>query len=1054
MKIKTLLATCLLLLGMQTASAETIDGQNIISSDLSNSAGKITNCQFSASAIKGGDSIDLSSFDITMTICKEDVAYGMWNELFGNVGPVADVIGQREVEKQYGYDKEVKGSLIFQYVLELFREKYLFIFGLSSIVAIAYFLWARGREDDSIAANSHRPVMVLVGILVINFLYALLKLGVIWSIGFTNMMSFAGVINSLKMFDEDSQVLTTQDEMTISTNTNQMIAMKFAKEQTKLAQVSQAFSYVKNNQAAFFSLEKDYSFKELLSEMKTYNTYDPDKDRYYTVGFDITNISDMLNPNILVNSYDMIKKSPYLDANKKIFGYEAILGSVDVNSNGVDFEDISNESLNDGVLKNQMNSVLIDSKALSVELKSDVDAIYEKIYAHLKERQPLYTDDYSRNTFLESDTKALQDKTMSAAKQIVQKNVNLDALSMSSPATTGPLVVALGYANVFAAIQGHDKSGDGITRIIDMQGKIYDAEKNKYCTLHYKENEASRAFVKESKTWTNDSLYNLNRNAAFKELRNKPGFNCIGVDLDKQEFFNYGSPTIGDVEEYRIIEIAYKAAFDITLRNYFVGLKRAAASDKALYNSLFGEIIEVSKLGFIGSIGLVQQKISLFKKNEKLKNAQIANAVSWSYRNANGDETNYIMHNALNEKVTTDNIQKLNQDSLVEFPAISLTNLNIVGIVNVSPSRLDDSSLLSGQSVKAILLKMLALDPTPIKLYLGTDPNKSLPAGARECQVKPDICKNRVRTPLSQAVNEMGMGWRDWAEAMLVAKFVFAGASFAVENVSDVTSKVTSVVGEDGAKGIVKSTVNFFLNLPLKIALIALQAGNVLLSLLTPFIMIMLMAGIFVAHIIPIMMILVFINILITVITSAGGQAALSIPIRCIRLPLLEKSQAWAEVRNMIDDVLALIFTLPFAAFFAMLAIYMMDTIDLSGPGIYLIASSDSSLIGGLMKLVSFFFLCVFVIISLINNIAPNTEKALKAAFKQNSHNKDEMISNMNTLLANPRLYDGIRTASQSLGDVGKEVGKSAKRMRAKKFAMENKPFKQGGSQGTQGSNE
>ncbi len=266
MKIKTLLATCLLLLGMQTASAETIDGQNIISSDLSNSAGKITNCQFSASAIKGGDSIDLSSFDITMTICKEDVAYGMWNELFGNVGPVADVIGQREVEKQYGYDKEVKGSLIFQYVLELFREKYLFIFGLSSIAAIAYFLWARGREDDSIAANSHRPVMVLVGILVINFLYALLKLGVIWSIGFTNMMSFAGVINSLKMFDEDSQVLTTQDEMTISTNTNQMIAMKFAKEQTKLAQVSQAFSYVKNNQAAFFSLEKDYSFKELLSE--------------------------------------------------------------------------------------------------------------------------------------------------------------------------------------------------------------------------------------------------------------------------------------------------------------------------------------------------------------------------------------------------------------------------------------------------------------------------------------------------------------------------------------------------------------------------------------------------------------------------------------------------------------------------------------------------------------------------------------------------------------------------------------------------------------------
>lgn len=1053
MKIKTLLATCLLLFGLQ-ASAETIDGQNIISSDLNNSSGKITNCQFSSSAIKSGDKIDLDSIEIKPTICNKDVLYNMKNGLFGNVDLAAKSIGLRDMEKNVGYDVEMQGSLFFQQVVGYLKAAYYFVFSIAGIWALYYTFVPKG--DD--AAESHRPTMVLVGLGLITFLYAFMRMGFLWAVGVANMMGVSGVINELKTFDVESQVITPQDEMRITTNTNQMIAMKFAKEQTTMASFSKAFSAVSKNQAAFFSLDKNYSPKELMENIKEFNTYDMDLTRYYTPGFDITKPSDMLNPNILVNSYDIIKSAPFLDSNKAaLSSYPALLGSIEVNTNGIDFEDLSSESLNDGVLKNHLNNTLVDSIPLNLQLKSDVEELSAKIYAHLKDGQPFFTDDYARNSFLSEINKSQQDRVMGQTKQIVQKNRNLDALSMKNPSSTGPLVSGLFYANVFAAVQGHDKTGAGIARILDMQTKVYEAEKNKTCTLNWSQNEAVRAFVKAFNALPDKALYDLSRDPAYSAIKLSPGFNCIGFNATKMELFNFGSPTMADVNEYRMIELAHKAAFDIAIRNYFIAIKKAMNSEKSMYNELIGEILEVTQLGVIGSIGLVQQKLSLFKKNELMKSSMIANAITWSFRNANGDETNYLIHNALNEKVTTDNLEKINKDSLVEFPAINLANLNVVGVMNVSPSRLDDTSMLSAQNLKVLIFKMIALDPIAIKLYLGTDPNKSLPEGAKECMDKPDICKLRVKTPLGQAVNEMGMSWVDWAEGLLVAKFILGGATVAIDTLPDVTMKVMGMVGEDGVKGQIKTGLKFMMNFVGKILIIALQTANVILSLLMPIVIVMLMAGLFVGYIIPIMMILIFINIFIALLTNMAGKEALSLPIRVMRLPLMPKDQAWGEVWNIVNDVLALIFTIIFATFFASLSRYMIDTIDVSRPGIYLIATSDNTLIGGLMGLVSFFFLCVFIVISLINSIMPNTEKALHAAFKQNEKNKDEMISNLNKLLANPRFYDAMQVASNAMGGVSKELGNVAKKHRRNSYEQKRKLFKQAAnqsSQGTEGSND
>lgn len=1054
MKITTLIATCFLLLGMQAVQAE----DAIFTSDSQNKAGKISNCDFDSTMFNSQGAIDLSSIELKMTVCNEDFAYNPFIDLKGNTGVGDSLIGINAAEERMGFTKKVQGSLTYEQIRQVGLTMMLLVFSVCLLPALGFWIFSLANpENDFVKEHVHRPYLLLGALLIATTFGLITRFLILYGIGAANLLGLAYLLDTMSLINLDSENLTSVDSARMNADATQILAMATSREQTRMSIFSHAYRAVTNNDAAFWSLDKNYTAKELAEEINEYSKFEVDKTRYYTIGADMTEAaSDVFNPNVLVSSYDFIKASPFLDNAKKVFGYETVLGSVDVGSNGTKFEDATGESINDGNLINQLDNVrsaAVKEFNGTEKFLSDVDATFNLILPHMKTNADFYTDDYSRNTFLTDSNEIVRKGMTATASTIIDSKMKLDVIKFKNSASQ-PIALAYAYSNIFAAALGHTKRGDDIMNVINaVSDKIYVAKKNEYCTRKWADNDASRRFVKAFNSLPDGkSLYQISRMPEFSDVRVSPGANCFWLNPVTNKLQDYGSSKMSDINEYRMIQVAYRAAIEITMQNYFVGLKRAIASQKKLYNEQIAEMLNLSKLGFIGSVGLSSSQMSKFKSNEQLKNSQISNALHWSYRAANGKATNYVILEAVNETVTTDNIQQLERDSFVEFPpeAVDFTNLNVLGIMNVSPSRLDDKALLSGANIQSMLYKFIALEPASVKAYLGLDPDLSMMEGAASCIQKPLVCDARPKPTLLQAVIQMGMDWIDWAVAVMAAKGISGAAVAASDSLPEVISKVTGFVGEDGKKGQIGQMFKVAVNMAGKILLITIQTIDVVLGLMMPLATIMLVTGIFVAYVIPTLIVLIFVMMVLMLIFNLAGKECLLVPIKCLMLPFRSKQEYPKQLMEIANNSIALGAALPFGVFFGFLSLQVINTVNLSKPAIYMIAAGSGTFIGGIVVMILVFVLLVSTVLMALNKIIPNTNAAMEAAFTQSPNHKDEMIKDILRSLQSPTAIQSAQLIASNIDQMKnttiKNISKSKQRELRNRF---NNP----GSQQTQGSN-
>lgn len=1050
--LKRIIISTVLLFSAVTANADTtVSVPELVNNAEISLFTASNNCDFQASNADSKSAIDLSSIRVGPSVCDEDVLYGIYTDIQGNDSAMANLIGMHKIEGAYGYKLIKEGSIMLTTAYDKMRDIYIGVFAIVSVISTFMLLFHFGVNDQSfIAPHIHKPFIIIAGLVLIYVLKVLLLYAIFWSIAFANMIGFASMMHSLELMNSESETITTQDVTKISIDTNQIMGMAFEKGRSCQNVFFNAVNSVSNYSSAFWESTTNYTPTTLLADVVKYCDYEVKTNTSWTIGMDMTeSASDVFNPNSLVTSYDIKKVTPYTTKNKQILGAQTVLGTVDVGSNGQDFEDQTGERMNDGNLVDQLNNANAKASEMAGDrMEGDFKNAYELIYGLFEKGESVDSTSMLKNPSLIKYNEGLQGDIKTLAKAVVDSTAKLDVLKLSS-ISSAPLVKGYFYSNVISVLHGHDKKGTEILNIIEgFRKNIYVSKMNEMCTKDWELNVNERKFANYYNSAPDSELYDLQRKD--RNWVSPYGGGCIYPDADSKKLLIFGSSDVKDIIKFKRQQLAYKMAVELVWQNYFVGVKQALASENNLYNALIAQMIETSKLGFMGSIAIAQKQMTMYRTAEAVKGQILSSALSYSYHGANGEASNYVNQEMFNTTTSEDQKKMVKSQSEVNFPIVDLTNLRVTGIMNISPERLDDQSFMATFQLRKWAMSFVAMDPRSVKSYLGLNPDLAINDGASACIKDMATCKSRVRPPLSQAVTQMGLDWVEWAETMALAKGVTSTAVLAIDSLPTVVDKVsTGFVGQgsSSSKWSGFKIVATFVGKPLVIAIKTIDA---ILSVFMPLVTVMLIAGAFVAYIIPILTTFIIINGILYVIWFTAELQVLSVPIRLMKCLLLTKDEAIKEVKTIIFDIFAVVCHLPFLAFFMFLALFINDNIDLSTPAIYLLSTSDGTVIGGIMSLISVFWFLVFVILTNINNITPNTNKALSAAFSYRSDLKDDLIDRMIKGIQNPMVISaGSQIITQS-NAVKENVMKNMSKVEKEQAYKEFEQMRKKGAQGTQ----
>lgn len=1047
--IKSLIISTFLLFSTFTVQAD--DSQSIVSNINDKQISLFTpgtNCGFSKSNAASDAAIDLNAITVGPYVCDEDVLWNIYTSIQGNDSITDNLIGLHNVEKHLGFNLVKKGSIMLTAAYETVSKVYMAFFAITSLISVFMMLMYVKDREGVVAQHIHKPIIVLAGLIIIYILKTFITFFALWGIAFANLIGFSSLMTNLQAMDNESTGISTTDITNITTNTTHIMGMAFEKERGCQVILANSYGKISTIGQSFWGLTSAYTPATLATDVAKYCDFKVETKTSWQVGMDMTvDASDVFNPNIAVTSYDIVKVTPLTVKNRELFAYKTVLGTVGVGANGLDFEDVTSESMNDGNLVNQLNNVQSKAQsALGARIISDVDAAYAMIYKKMEGGGQVDSTNLLSDSDFKSYNQSIQNQIQATSKSIADSEINIDKLKLQS-SSSAPLVKGYAYANIKAVLLGHDKKGAAILSLIEkFRSVLTVAKMNEMCTKTWEEHAAQRKFVSTYNALENTSIFDQARTGKSKDEMMMNGSDCLYVDAANKKIGFYGSSNPEDIIKFKREQLAMKLALEMTWQNYHVGLKSALASENNLYNALIAEMLETSKLGFVGTLAIAQKQITMFKTAEAKKSEILNSALQYSYLGASGEVSNYVNLDLTNEALSTDARKVLRKRSFDDYPAIDLNNLKVTGIMNISPERLDDQNFLASFQLMKWILSMVALDPVSVKSYIGSDPDYSVQDGANLCIKNMAVCKARTRPPLSQAVNQMGLDWINWAESMLLAKAVSSSAVLLIDSLPDLVDKVSTGFVGTGSGSSKWSGFKVIATLVGKPLVVAVKTLDAVLSVFMPLVTIMLIAGAFVAYIIPILTTFIIFNAILYVIWFTIQLQVLTIPIRLIKCVMLNLQEAIREIKGMIFDVFSVICHLPFLAFFMFLAIFINDNIDISTPAIYLLSQSDGTVIGGIMSLVSVFWFMVFIILTNINNIATNTNKASTSAFGFKDEVKDGLIDKMVQSLQNPMFIQAGTVVLERADTAKNNVIESHKRNKANEAR---RAFKNLGSQGT-----
>jgi hypothetical protein len=971
-------------------------------------------------------------------ICNKDFVIRMW---FGLVG----MTGLESVVANLGFTDHIEGNEVILNLFSFMRNVYLAMFAVVCFFMLALHLLGFTREEIS-TDHMHRPINMVLNLMIFFFALPITGFMFIWTCAMTNQGGLEQMKQTAMKYKETG-MLSDTSKLAIDTDLGNKIKIVTSGVQTNRALFQKGLVDIGMAPPSSWGFSGSLLTKnEVIPEMLKQTDYQIKPNTSYKLNMDLhPEALKTINFNEMVNKYEVKKIADYNEKQKSVYGYPSTIATFLVNTQASNFERQSSESMNDGNIETQMNDINMalakqssgDAKAgLPGRFISDVKSLEADLITKITNEGSAYKS----SDFYEMA--GLQESIGSDVKGVVHQYINIDDLDLKH-ASSIPQVYSMAYSKALTTLFGDDKTGQGLQDQFDfIKTEIVDAKLNEMCTLNWDENLRERQLAARFNGMPSNAVYkDLIRSGQYDDLQASMSMSCLKLDKENNIIGVYGSENIADVKKFQIQQLAAYKALQTISQNYMLGVKKSLAEEKSGTDNLWYNLVIISQQGFVGSMILAEGEINRFRNNENLKSQMLNNGMTSTYHQVQtGEETNYVNYDVMFGKSDISRRAALEDSYNNIFPPIDYTNLQLSGVINVSPANLDDDSFWSNLDLTAFFFKIIGMDPVSVKWMLQIPESMTIPKGAAYCIDKPTECETLPKVDLLTGVYGMGSEFKDWGMTVIIIKGVTSTAVLAMDSLPKVVDAVTNAsVGSNNSFGAgVKKGLNFIVSLSSKLIKIALYTLDSLLSVFLPLAYIMFGIGVFVCYVIPALKIFSVVSMVLAVFYSLMTFLLITLLVNACKSVYLEKEAANAAMFDNAKTLIGLCAYVPIYMFFVMLSNHLNATIDISGPGRQLVANGDGSVVQTLLGLIQLFALAIYIVLSNINAIVYNAEKTMSATFGFGTINqRDELSKQAITAYQNQQILSDLQSGQNRAGNLFEQV---KQKMKAKKMAKSSKP--------------
>lgn len=965
--------------------------------------------------------------------------------------------------KEQGFDKAVEQSFLFKWLDDNRNYALTIIFGCAGLILIIWgiFHFSRGKDwDDVMTLIATKLVIVGISSGILFFFKTFIVIGVLTVNGYAN--KFLLTLTVQQSVANFSSVPSATDKYTIAANSNNMTEIALSILKTRQAKLQLNMANIAERDRWFVNFAGGYTVEEALAKFNEFQQLkiSAENDGWFNIDM-TTSLSNIVNLYKISRSVNITRNTgDYSVDERKVYGFESLYGTVEINANAESFEQSTNTSVNDGTLIKQIQAVVDNAASNSNNIILNTANKASAVLIPLMQNGNVNSSSLYEDAANYPGLGELKESVKSYAKKFTKEQVTAVKMDEIGATTPESRIVLSGLVTsaVMAGVQGADKSGALTRNQLNYFLKIAEAQINKECTEHWSDVRANKqnvekinaAMDQDAKTFLAKGMTNVQFKCAF--LRENDN-TVIALGSDKPE----------DALMYKAQVMAYKAAYDFAVLAFMEGVKEYINEDQTYLQALVGASLRNVKLGLVGYAldGSARSRIqgSIAKRDAFISNAihvRVNDQIVKSPTKVNTEDL-------WNAKDLEADDEKSKQLATYFYP-VDMKYAYLQSVVNITALTPESDSSMADKlsSMMTSLIANLVGIPTDSLKVLGRlDPNLSIYDGAKACLKDPIPCYMRPKANLLAETANMGDELISYSLKVFVINSVLHLAADTVDGFADLAENLTNGTASVGSdKKEMGAIAKVIVGSGAKLVKIFVAAATSATEALKPIAIILLGAGVIMKYILPWLPAFILTNVLIKFLVNIVGFQNLYGPYYIIRMLVAGNIQTfWEQTGALVNAIISLLILVAVYAFLTAFVYVALDLIDVAPLLWHILGGSDLGIIGSLMAAVVGMVMCAFMVHSIFKNIFGVGEQ-LMHKFEYNS-SVDQEIQRVAKTLFDSRAVDAIRIMSSESNNFidSTQIKSKSERAYARENAKEDRKkirdsAKKFGSQGLKSSNE
>lgn len=973
---------------------------------------------FNWDAVSNLSQLDLNSTKLTMdavTIGRfqlpEDFITNLMLKITGTAnlpeGFLADL-------KEQGFDKSVEQSFLFKWLDDNRNYALTIIFGVGGLILAIWGTvhWMKGKEwDEVMTLIATKLLLVGFSTGILFYFKTFLVISVLSVNGYAN--KFLLTLTVQQSLANYSSVPSANDKYTVSANSNNMTEIALSILKTRQAKLQLNMAGIAERDRWFVNFTGGYTVEEALAKFNEFQQLkiSAENDGWFNIDM-TTSLSNIVNLYKISRSVNITRNTgDYSVDERKVYGYESLYGTVEINANAESFEQSTNTSVNDGTLIKQIQAVVDNSASNSNNIILNSANKASAVLIPL-----MQSGNVNSSTLYEDAAKyeglgELKDSIKAYAKKFTKEQVTAVKMDEIGATTPESRIVLSGLVTsaVMAGVQGADKSGALTRNQLKYFLKIAEAQINKECTEHWSDVRSNKqnvekinaAMDQDAKTYLAKGMTNVQFKCAF--LRENDN-TVIALGSEKPE----------DALLYKAQVMAYKAAYDFAVLAFMEGVKEYINEDQTYLQAMVGASLRNVKLGLVGYAldGSARSRIqgSIAKRDAFISHSIHVRVNEQIVKSP----TKVNIEDLWNAKDLEADDEKSKELATYFYP-VDMKYAYLQAVVNLSALTPESDSSLSDKlssMMKSIINELIGIPSDSLKVLMRSDPNLNIYDGAKACLKDPLTCYMRPKANLLAETSNMGDELISYSLKVFVINSVLHLAADTVDGFADLAENLTNGTASVGSdKKEMGAIAKVIVGGGAKFVKIFVSAAISATEALKPIAIILLGAGVVMKYLLPWLPAFILTNVLIKFLVNITAFQNLYGPYYIIRMMVARDIDSfWRHTESLINAVISLTILVAVYAFLTAFVYVALDLFDVAPLLWHILGGSDLGIIASLMAAVVAMVICAFTVHSIIKNIYGVGEQLMQK-FEYDSSAEQEIHRVAQTLF-DSRAVDAIRTIS------------------------------------------